>query len=155
MVNLSKYSLGSTAAIITSMALIAGLSRSATSKSSVIASLLIIAIADNISDSLSLHIYKESEGADKKEIAASTWGNFVARFLVVLTFIAIVALDPANVAVILASIWGLALLTLLSYSIAKTKETHPMREIVWHLVVAVAVVVASRAIGSLIATHLH
>ena len=155
MVNLSKYSLGSTAAIITSMALIAGLSRSSASKSSVIASLLIIAIADNISDSLSLHIYKESEGAEHKEIVASTYGNFIARFLVVLTFIAIVALDPANLAVLFASIWGLALLTLLSYSIARTKETHPMREIVWHLVVAVAVVVASRGIGSLIASHLH
>ena len=150
MVNLSKYSLGSTAAIITSMALIAGLSRGASSKSSIIASLLIIAVADNISDSLSLHIYKESEGADRKEIGASTYGNFIARFLVVLTFVALVALLPAELAVILASVWGLALLTVLSYSIAKMKQTHPPTEIVWHLVVAVVVVLASSLLGRFI-----
>jgi VIT1/CCC1 family predicted Fe2+/Mn2+ transporter len=154
MINLNKYSLGSTAAIITSMGLIAGLSHGEGSKASTIASLMIIAVADNISDSLSLHIYKESEGADRKEIASGTYGNFLARLLVVLTFVAIVMLFSANVAVLSASAWGLTLLTLLSYSIAKTKQTNPPREIVWHLVVAVLVIIASRLLGMLIAGHL-
>jgi VIT1/CCC1 family predicted Fe2+/Mn2+ transporter len=155
MINLSKYSLGSTAAIITSMGLIAGLSHGENSKASTLASLLIIAVADNISDTLSLHIYKESEGADRKEIGASTTGNFVARLLVVMTFIAIVLLFTANVAVICASVWGLALLTLLSYSIARTKQTSPPTEILWHLAVAIAVVIASRLLGLLIAGRFH
>jgi VIT1/CCC1 family predicted Fe2+/Mn2+ transporter len=154
MINVSKYSLGSTAAIITSMGLIAGLSHGEGSKASTIASLMIIAVADNISDSLSLHIYKESEGTERKEIGSSVYGNFAARLVVVLTFVTLVVLLPANLAVICASVWGLALLTALSYSIALTKETQPHTEILWHLVVAVVVIIASRVLGLFISARL-
>ena len=152
MINVKKYSLGSTAAIITSMGLIAGLSHAGT-KAGTIASLLIIAVADNISDSLSLHIYKESEGADRKEVSSDTYGNFVARLLVVLTFVALVMFLSSNLAVICASLWGLTLLTLLSVSIARAKQTYPPTEIVWHLLVAVLVIVVSTLLGDFISAR--
>jgi hypothetical protein len=60
MATINKFSIGATTAITTSMALIAGLTQGGNVKTGIITGLLIIAIADNISDSLGIHIYKES-----------------------------------------------------------------------------------------------
>ncbi len=153
MFKLNKFSIGGTAAIITSMGLIAGLGHGEDGKAAIIAGLLIIAIADNIADSLSIHIYKESEGANRKEILLATYGNFLARLLVVLTFVVIVAMAPVKSVVIISSVWGLALLTFLSYSIAQAKQTNTTREVIWHLVVAILVIIGSRLLGTMISNH--
>ncbi len=150
MISINKVSIGATAAIITSMGLIAGLTQGGNARASIITGLFIIAIADNISDSFSIHVYKESEGASKQDINASTFGNFFIRLLVALTFVAIVLLLPSDVAFIVSSIWGLSLLTILSFLISRKKETHPLREVVWHLVVALLVIIGSKITGSLI-----
>jgi VIT1/CCC1 family predicted Fe2+/Mn2+ transporter len=103
---------------------------------------------------LGIHIYKESEGGDKREINLLTYGNFIVRFLLVLTFVAIVALLPANTALVFASAWGLILLTILSYSIAKAKKANLPVEIIWHLAVAILVIIGSRVLGNLISNHI-
>ena len=150
MININKFSIGATAAIITSMGLIAGLSQGETAKTGIITGLLIIAIADNVSDSLGIHIYKESEGSSKKEIALFTYGNFLTRLLLVFTFILIVILFSSNTALIVSSIWGLFLLTILSYPIAKRKGANLFREVAWHLFIAIMVILGSKLLGSLI-----
>lgn len=146
---IAKFSMGATAAIITSMGLIAGLVYKG-AKSSIIASLLILAIADNISDSLGIHIYKESEGVSRREIAITTYGNFIVRLILAFTFIAMVLLLPPQTAFIVSSIWGLSLLSVLSYYIARSKQTKASSEITWHLIVAVLVIVGSKFLGNLI-----
>lgn len=150
MMKMHKFSMGATAAIVTSMGLIAGLTHGDHNRTSVIAGLLIIAIADNISDSLGLHIYKESEGASKKEIQASTIGNFTIRFVLVLTFVFIVWLFPPAIALLIAILWGLILLTILSYFIARIKSTNPVREVAYHLIIALIVIVGSKFLGDFI-----
>ncbi|HVO76776.1 MAG TPA: hypothetical protein VMT60_02215, partial [Candidatus Bathyarchaeia archaeon] len=85
MVNINKFSMGATAAIITSMGLIAGLNQGDSARISVITGLLIIAIADNVSDSLGIHIYKESEGASRRDINSFTYGNFTIRLFLAFT----------------------------------------------------------------------
>lgn len=150
MVNINKFSMGATAAIITSMGLVAGLNQGDSAKTSVMTGLLIIAIADNISDSLGIHIYKESEGASKKDINSTTFGNFVVRLFLASTFVLIVLLFPSPTAFILSSIWGLVLLAALSYLIAKKRGKNSLREVVWHLVVAVIVIAGSKLLGNFI-----
>jgi vacuolar iron transporter family protein len=150
MIKVSRFSIGSTAAITTSMGLIAGLAHGDAPKASIIAGLLIIAVADNISDTLGIHIYKESEGASKRDTLLFTYGNFFARLLIVLTFVLIVFILPTFAAVITASVWGLVLLAILSYLIAKNKNTNHWREIIWHLSIATAVIFGSKLLGNLI-----
>lgn len=150
----SKFSIGATAAIVTSMGLIAGLTQNNSLKNTIVASLLLIAIADNISDSLAVHIYKESEDAKRQEIASATYGNFILRFLIVFTFILIVLLLPALPALIVSSIWGLTLLVLLSVSISKVKNTPVRAEIIWHVAIALLVIVGSRLLGGFILKHI-
>jgi VIT1/CCC1 family predicted Fe2+/Mn2+ transporter len=150
MININKFSIGATAAITTSMGLIAGLTQGDNAKTGIITGLLIIAIADNISDSLGIHIYKESEGASKRDIDSYTYGNFIVRLFLAFTFVLIVLLFSPGPALIVSSIWGLVLLAILSYLIAKKKKTNPLLGVVWHLIVALIVIVASKLLGNLI-----
>jgi len=150
MINVNKFSIGATAAITTSMGLIAGLTQGAAAKTGIITGLLIIAIADNISDALALHMYKESEGASKQDINLFTYGNFIVRLLLASTFVLIVLVFSPFTAFIISSVWGLVLLAILSYLIAKNKKTDHWREIARHLLVAIIVIVGSKLLGNLI-----
>jgi vacuolar iron transporter family protein len=151
---LSKFSFGGTAAITTSMGLIAGLNFGEHAKASIIGGLLVIAIADNIVDSFSIHVYKESEHSNASEVFSATFGNFLSRLIVSLSFIALVFVLPKNAIVVVTSLWGLLLLTVLSASIARTKKLRQVREVLIHLGIAIAVVVISKYIGYFITRYL-
>jgi len=146
----NRFSMGVTAAIITSLALIAGLAHGEGNRNTIVAGLLIIAIADNIADSLSIHIYKEAEGASKKEIISSTLGNFTVRLIVALTFVGIILLLPPFSAFVVSIIWGIFLLVILSYSIAKVHKMNIFKETAWHLLVAFLVIGGSKLLGGFI-----
>lgn len=147
MTHLTRFSFGATSAIVTSLAFIVGLSKNINPKLTIIGSLLVIAVADNISDSLGIHIYQESDLKKPKVIRASTFSNFLTRFLVILIFISLVAFLPINYAVIFSIILGVSLLSVLSYYIAKEQKVNPYFAILEHLAIAVIVVVVSSFLG--------
>ena len=139
----TKFSFGMTSATVTDLALIVGLNQTANAKMSIIAAILIIALADNISDSLGIHIFQESERVERKEIWLSTATNFITRILVSLTFMLLVILLPMNLAVISSIVWGVLLLSLLSYTIAKEEGANPSLEVIKHLGIAILVILGS------------
>lgn len=57
----TQFSFGGTAAVVTNMALISGLTTVSAAKTAIVSGLLIVAVADNLTDSLSIHLYQESE----------------------------------------------------------------------------------------------
>jgi vacuolar iron transporter family protein len=140
---LTNFSFGGTSAIITNISLIVGLN----SKSNIIGGLLVIALADNISDSLGIHIYQESETRRGSSNLLSTISNFTVRLLVSLTFILIILLLPIYPAQIIAVIWGIILLSFMTYLIARANKVNPIFEVVRHLAIAVVVIAASKFIG--------
>lgn len=140
---LTNFSFGGTSAIITNISLIVGLN----SKSNIIGGLLVIALADNISDSLGIHIYQESETRRGSSNLLSTISNFTVRLLVSLTFILIILLLPIYPAQIIAVIWGIILLSFMTYLIARANKVNPIFEVVRHLAIAVVVITASKFIG--------
>jgi len=150
-----RYSFGGTAAIVTSVGLIVGFGAASVSRATTVSGLLIIALADNISDSLSIHIYQESENLEARAAFRATLSNFVARLLVVLSFVTIVLLFPRGYALATAMGWGFLLLGALSYVLARERRVSPLREIVKHFAVAIGVVVVSRVLGAWIAAHVH
>ena len=143
----SNFSYGATAAIITSMALIIGLGRSSNPKLSIISALLVVALADNIADSLSIHIYQESIRSDKRLIRSSTINNFFTRLLIVIGFILLVFFLPINMAIILSIVLGLVLLMVMSYIIARKQGVNPYSAIFYHLIIAIIVIIASHFLG--------
>ena len=135
--------------MMTSMALIVGLGSANTGKTSIIAGLLIIGIADNLSDSLGIHIHEECDTKATEAFSLSA-SNYVTRLVIVCSFIAIVAVLPYGVARAVTLAWGVVLLSVLTYFIAKARSARPAYEIALHLFVAAVVVASSGAIGVLI-----
>jgi len=143
----TRFSFGATSAIITILGLISGLDTLARPRLTIIAGILVIALADNISDSVGIHVYQESEYINNKEVWISTLTNFLTRLFVSLTFILLIAFLPISLAVLSSMIWGLVLLTAISYTIAKHREVNPYLAIFEHIGIAILVIIASHLIG--------
>jgi VIT1/CCC1 family predicted Fe2+/Mn2+ transporter len=141
MTHLTRFSFGTTSAIVTSLAFIVGLSGS--SKIAIILSLLVFAVADNISDSLGLHIFQESDLKQAKVLTVSTFSNFFTRLSLVLVFVLLVALLPIEYAAIASLIYGISLLSILSYLIAKERKSSPYLSIFAHIAIAILVIAIS------------
>lgn len=144
------FSFGSTSSIITSLALIIGLDFVANAKTVILGSLLIIAIADNISDSFGIHMYQESEGLSHKKVWSLTLSNFFSRFLTSLGFIAIVFLMPLPIAIIFSLFYGLIILSIVSFTISRDRKTNPLKSIIEHLSIAIFVIMISKVFGGII-----
>ena len=149
----SRYSYGTTAAVVTSVGLIVGFAAASVSKAVVVSGLLIIALADNVSDSLSIHVYQESENLEARAAFRATLTNFIARLVVALSFVGVVLALPIRVAQMAAIGWGIVLLAGLTYVLSRHRNVRASREILKHLIVAIVVIVVSRALGSWIAAH--
>ena len=146
----TRFSFGATSAIITNLGIITGLDTLTHPKLSIIGALLVIALADNLSDSFGIHIYQESEHLGKKEIWFSTLTNFLTRLFVSSTFIILIIVLPIRLAAVCSVIWGLFVLTIMTYTIAKQQKTNPFSAIFAHLTIAIVVVVASNFIGGFV-----
>ncbi len=147
MFKISRISYGGTAAVISSMASIIGLDAAHFSRETIITALLVVALADNLTDSLSIHIYQESERLEKREVFVGTTTNFATRLVVCLSFVLMVAILPLHLALPAALIFGTILLGVLSYIIARERQVRATTEVLKHLVVAFTVILFSEGIG--------
>jgi vacuolar iron transporter family protein len=148
--DLSRYSFGATSAIITSLALIVGLAGVANPRASIVGALLVLAFADNVSDSLGVHVYRESQFKDHIGNKIHTLSNFLTRLCITLLFAGLVLVLPIQYAVISSLAIGIILLSVLSYYIAIYHNASPLREIIEHLGIALIVLAASNFLGSAI-----
>jgi VIT1/CCC1 family predicted Fe2+/Mn2+ transporter len=135
------------------MALIAGLDAAKTGRVSMISALLIAAVADNLTDSLSVHMYQESERLEQKEAFIGTMSNFVTRLCLCLSFVLIVALLPGHMAAMWGLAWGTSLLVVLTWILARYRGVSAMSEVGKHLAVALAIILVSQRVGHWIALH--
>ena len=147
---ISRISYGGTAAIVTSMTLITGLNAVGTGKSTLITALLVVALADNITDSLSIHIYQESERLDEREAFIGTLSNFTTRLLGSLSFVLIVLVFPPKVVVLVSIVWGNLLLGVLTYFLARERNVRILPEVIKHLIVAAVAISTSKIIAHLL-----
>jgi VIT1/CCC1 family predicted Fe2+/Mn2+ transporter len=145
-----NFSFGVTAAIVTSMGLIIGLDAATANKSTILGGLLIVAIADNLTDSLSVHIYQEAEQLEPRAAFHATLTNFAVRLGLSLSFVFLMVILPLRVAIVASILWGLMLLTGLSYVVARTRKLPVLREIAKHVAVALVVMLSSKIIGHII-----
>jgi len=146
------FSFGVTSGIITTLGLMVGLHSSTHSGPIVIGGILTIAIADAFSDALGIHISEESENRHTaKQIWTSTAATFLSKFIFALTFIIPVLLFELSTAIKISVIWGLSILCLLSYRIARGQKVNPWKVIAEHLAIALIVIVITHYVGHWIA----
>lgn len=144
---------GLTSGIITTLGLIVGIYSGTHAKLPVIGAVLVIAIADALSDALGIHLSEESEGKHNAcEIWESTISTFIAKFVFALTFIVPLLLFQLRTAVIASVIWGMAVLAVLSFYIAKWEKTRPWKVVSEHLLIASLVVVLTLIVGNLVSS---
>lgn len=142
-----RISYGGTAAIVTSTALIGGLGAANASRPLIVSALLIAALADNLTDALSIHVFQESEHLAEREAFAGTATNFLVRLLLCISFVPLVVFFPPTHAAALAVVWGAFLLAVLTYLVARERKVAPLPEVLKHLLVAAAATVASLLVG--------
>ena len=154
MIRPTRISFGGTAGIVTSMALITGLHAASAKTATIVSALLIAAVADNLTDSLSVHMYQESELFEQRAAFRGTLANFETRFLVCLSFVVITALFRQQVAAVVALVWGMSLLTALTYVLARHRKVSAISEVAKHLAVALVIIIVSKGIGQWITLHI-
>lgn len=141
-------SFGLTSAIITTLGLMVGLDSSTHSKAVVLGGILMIAVADALSDSLGIHISEESKEGDDKRIWEATATTFATKFLFALTFAVPVLLFELSLAMMVSVAWGLLALAVLSYFIARQNKENPLFVIGEHIGIALVVIAGTYLIGS-------
>ena len=72
---------------------------------------------------------------------------FVFKLIFALTFIIPILLFQLQTAVIISIIWGLSLLAIFSFSIAKQRNINPAKAVIEHLVIAVLVIIVTHILG--------
>ena len=142
-------SFGLTSGVITTLGLMIGLYSATQMELVVIGGVLTIAIADALSDAFGIHISEESEGHhNSKEIWEATVSTFLAKFIIGLTFIIPLLLFDLSIAVLVSIAWGLLLLTIISFVIAKEQKKKPWKIIAEHLIMAVVVIITTYSVGN-------
>ena len=141
-------SFGSTSGVITTLGLMVGLHSGTHSKLAVVGGIITIAIADAFSDALGIHISQEATNTKTdSHIWAATIATFASKFLIALTFLFPVLYFEFFHAIVFSLLWGLIVLTALSYRIAGYQNQKPHRVILEHVLIALAVVVVTHFVG--------
>lgn len=141
-------SFGLTSGIITTLGLIVGLHSGTHSRTVVIGGILTIAIADAFSDALGIHIAQESQNRHpSRDIWESTLATFVSKFVFAMTFVVPVLLLPLPLAIGVSIAWGLLLLAMLSFLIAKAQHVRPWPVILEHVGIAALVITITHMVG--------
>jgi VIT1/CCC1 family predicted Fe2+/Mn2+ transporter len=151
------FGFGLTSGIITTLGLIMGLATGTNSRLAVIGGILTIAVADAFSDALGMHISEESiqkrsTKKNQKSVWEATLSTFGAKFIFALTFLAPVLMLDLSRALVASAIWGILLIALFSYTVAKHEKENPWKVIGEHMLITFAVIFATYYLGTGIAS---
>jgi VIT1/CCC1 family predicted Fe2+/Mn2+ transporter len=133
---------GITSGIITPLGIIVGLYSGTQSLVIVVGGILTIAVADAFSDSIGVHVSKESDHQySTREVWEATITTFISKFLFALMFVIPFLVFPVRTGVIISVIFGTTLLAILSYFIARARDGNPWLAIGEHVFIASLVIV--------------
>jgi len=130
-----------------------GLHSGTHSKIVVLGGIVTIAIADAFSDALGIHVSEESENVHTvKQIWVATAATFLTKFFFGLTFVVPVLLLPLSTAVVVSLLWGISILAILSYAMAKAQGKAPWKIVGEHILIALVVISITHLVGDWVST---
>jgi len=142
---------GITSGVITTLGLVMGLYYGTESELAIIGGIITIALSDALSDALGIYPSKEFEDRSSKiELLEATAATFVSKFFVAISFVIPVLTFELTVAMISSVIFGLAILAIFSFYIAKLKNVRPLPVITQYLGIVTVVIVATSILGRFI-----
>jgi len=135
-----------------------GLYFATSSKLAILSAIVITAVADGLSDAVSLHSAEEAEtekGEPKhtaKEIWLTTLFAFLAIFGLTLTFTIPILIFSLETAVSVAIAWGITFLVIVNVYIGRIRKGNVVKTVFEHVLIAVFVIIISYFVGGLMAT---
>lgn len=139
---------GATSGVITTIGLIVGLNAGTRSITAVLGGILVIAVADSMSDALGIHLAEEADpDTDHAHVWSATIMTFLTKFVFSISFAVPLLLLPLTTAVVASVVWGLFVIVVLSYFLAKSQDEPPLHIIGEHVAIAILVLVFSHYIG--------
>ena len=140
---------GATSGVITTIGLLTGLHAGTHSLAAVLGGILVIAVADAMSDALGIHLAEEANPAtDHHHVWSATISTFITKFVFAGSFAVPLLLLPLQQAVWASITWGMIVIVVLSFFLARAQGNRPLPVIAEHLSIAVAVVILSQLIGT-------
>jgi VIT1/CCC1 family predicted Fe2+/Mn2+ transporter len=141
-------SFGLTSGVITTLGLMVGLHAGTHSRAVVLGGILTIAVADALSDAMGIHLAEESKNSGPaSHVWEATLATFAAKFVIAGTFVVPVLTRPLDQAIVISIVWGLFLLTALSFFVARAQSIAPWKVIGEHLMIALCVVAITHVVG--------
>ena len=139
---------GATSGVITTIGLIVGLNAGTRSITAVLGGIFVIAVADAMSDALGIHLAEEADpNTDHAHVWSATVMTFITKFVFSISFAVPLLLLPLTTAVVVTVVWGIFVIVLLSYFLAKSQNESPLYIIGEHVGIAILVLVFSHYIG--------
>ncbi len=139
---------GATSGVITTIGLIVGLNSGTRSITAVLGGILVIAVADAMSDALGIHLAEEADpNTTHAHVWSATIATFITKFVFSISFAVPLLLLPLSTAVIASVAWGMLVITVLSYFLARSQDESPLAIVAEHLGIAGLVVILSHYIG--------
>lgn len=144
---------GITSGVLTTVGLLVGMNAATESRLAVVAGILVIAMADSLSDSFGMYLSKLGErGSSPAAALRYAFGTFAGKFTFPLTFV-IPLLLPAfslSTAVVIDLVWGAIALSLLSAEQALVSQDSMIRTIGRNVGLAILIICLSTAIGMVV-----
>lgn len=139
---------GATSGVITTLGLIVGLNSGTRSVTAVLGGILVIAVADAMSDALGIHLAEEADpNTSHNHVWSATIMTFITKFVFSISFAIPLLLLPLASAVIASVAWGMFVIVVLSYFLARSQGESPVAIIAEHVGIAILVVIFSHFIG--------
>jgi len=143
-----KFSFGISSAVLTTLGIIVGLNSATASRTAVIGGIVVIAVADSLSDSMGIYTLKKSErGTSSATAFRSALNSFLGKFIFALTFVIPFIIFPLSFAIYLSILWGLILLAFISVQIASIHEEGIFKSVIKNLLIAIVIIVISYFVG--------
>ena len=140
---------GATSGVITTVGLLTGLNAGTNSLAAVLGGILVIAVADAMSDALGIHLSEEADPSKPhSQVWLATVFTFLTKFVFACSFAVPLLLLPLQQAVMASIAWGMTVISVLSYFLAKAQHARPLPIILEHLGIALAVIILSHMIGA-------
>ena len=145
------FGFGITSGVITTLGVVVGLHSGTQSKVAVLVGILVLAVADALSDAIGIHISEEAENRHTtRELWQSAFFTFISKFCVALSFIIPLQLLELYTAILVSVVWGVLLISVFSYVMAKSQKQNPAKVIAEHVTVMLAVIILAHYIGEFV-----
>jgi len=141
---------GLNSAVITILGVIVGVHAGTNLKHAIIGAVLVVAVADSLSDSLGVLLTEKSvPGNTLMDAVVSALCTFFTKIWLAFTFLLpLILIKDLHAAIFVCLGYGIAVLGIYSFVVARRKKENPVKDIFVHILLAIVVITLSHILGA-------